>query len=670
MKRSMSDSNFTESTAQLKPGSQHWIEACWNDMRDRDRAGEAYDAQHYISMIPNASDEQIADLAYGEFVISRESGKTVTVEQYLSRYSQVSDLLARQFAVDETLSQINDEESHPEHEHDSEETFLYAAETHTGTTSTVASTDKPSGETRIGRYIIVDRLKQGSQAEVYRAYDPVLKRDVLVKIELNQEPNQKRMFSDVEAIITANLNHPNIAPALDAGNHQGRRYSISRFIRGRTFDQWVRDSNPSPQLVAQTIAKVAGGLAHAHKNAVLHMDVKPRNIVIDENQEPYLIDFGLSVACDAYTDHALEDGSVRGTLQYMAPEQLKGDVGRIGPCSDIFGLGATLFMGLVGRAPYDAPRNQNDLGSIERCEWHAEWLDEAGLSEDMKSIVRRALATSPGERYSNCDTFAAELKRVSQFDNHKKAEEVDSLNSLQWATPWRRAWLGAAALVFVFGFVSWLRIEPTEKGQSALSVADPALEIMVATDDDRNIAIANRVPLVSADKIRLSGFIPAQRAALIVAFSPNGNGRVIAHFEKQEEGRAFQYPNDPGKAITLVGAGGTEVVALVTADSGDVLNQAIIRLEENPTPWELIPDSTALIWRNGDVMRLESKTAEDDAIKAKLSGSSRSLGGVVDINPAIGKLSDQFRQLAKSLNREGIAIQGIAFRHLSNESKD
>ena len=670
MKSSMSDSNFTESSAQLKPGSQHWIEACWNDMRDRARAGETCDAQRYISMIPNASDEQIADLVYGEFVTSRESGKTITVEQYLSRYSQVSDLLARQFAVDETLSQINEEESHPEHEQDSEETFYYEAETHKGTTSTVVSGDKPSGETKIGRYIIVDRLKQGSQAEVYRAYDPALKRDVLVKIELNQEPNQKRMFSDVEAIITANLNHPNIAPALDAGNHQGRRYSISRFIRGRTFDQWVRDSNPSPQLVAQTIAKVAGGLAHAHKNAVLHMDVKPRNIVIDENQEPYLIDFGLSVACDAYTDHAMEDGSVRGTLQYMAPEQLKGDVGRIGPCSDIFGLGATLFMGLVGRAPYDAPRTQNDLRSIERCEWHTEWLDEAGLSDDMKSIVRRALATSPSERYSDCPTFAADLERVSQIDNLKKAKEVDSLNSWQWTTPWRRTLLGSAILVFVCGFAVSLILALTQGGKSGLFVADPTLEVMVATDDDRDVALANCVPLKSADKIRLSGFIPAQRAALIVAFEPNGNGRVIAHFENQNAGLAFQYPSDPGKAVPLVGTGGTEVIALLTADSEDVLNKAIIRLEENPTPWELIPNSTALIWRNGDVMRLESKTVEDGEIKAKLSGSSRSLGGVVDTNPAIGKLSDQFKQLAKSLNREGIAIQGIAFRHLSGESKD
>lgn len=665
MKRSTSDSNFTESAAQWKTGSPLWIEACWNDMRDRARAGETYDAQCYISMIPNASDEQIADLVYGEFVTSRESGKTVTAEQYLSKYSQVSYQLARQFALDETLSQINEEESHPDHEQVCEETLIE-------TPSTVASGDKPSGEARIGRYVLVDRLKQGSQAEVYRAYDPVLKRDVLVKIELKQEPNQQRVFSDVEAIITANLNHPNIAPALDAGNHQGRMYSVSRFIRGRTFDQWVRDCNPGPQVVAQTIAKVARGLTHAHKNAVLHLDVKPRNIIVDENQEPYLIDFGLSVACDAYSDQAMEDGSVRGTLRFMAPEQLKGDAKRIGPCSDIFGLGATLFMGWVGRAPYDTPRNQDDLRAIQRCEWRSDWLDEAGLSDDMKSIVRRALASAPGERYSNCDHFADELERVSHIDGHEKSKDVDSLNSLKRTTLWRRALLGAATLVLVFGFASCLRTDSdsTQDGQFGLSVAEPALEVMVATDDDRDVALANCVPLVSVDKIRLSGFIPAQRAALVVSFSPNGNGRVIAHFEKQDEGRAFQYPNDPGKALPLVGPGGTEVVALVTADSGDVLIQAIIRLKKNPTPWELIPDSTALMWRNGNVIRLQTTTAEDSSIEAKLGGSSRALGGAVDTNPKIGKLSDQFKKLAVSLNREGIAIHGVAFRHLSGESED
>ena len=327
-------------------------------------------------------------------------------------------------------------------------------------------------------------------------------------------------------------------------------------------------------------------------------------------------------------------------------------------------------MGWVGRAPYDTPRNQDDLKAIQRCEWSSKLLDEAGLSDDMKSIVRRALAAVPQERYSNGDDFAAALERVSQVNGHEKSKDIDSLNSLKRATVWKRALLGAAALVVVLGFASWLRTDSTQDGQSGVSVVDPALEVMVATDDDRDVALANCVPLASVDKIRLSGFIPAQRAALVVAFSPNGKGRVIAHFEIQDEGRAFQYPNDPGKALPLVGPGGTEVVALVTADSGDVLNQAIIRLAENPTPWELIPDSTALMWHNDDVMRLQSTTAEDSSIEAKLGGRSRELGGAVDTNPAIGKLSDQLKKLAVSLNREGIAIHGVAFRHLSGESED
>lgn len=668
MKHSTSVSNFSTLPEEHPIGSALWIEACWNAMRERARNGEAFDAHSCISMIPDANAEQIADLVYGEFVARRDCGETVSAEQYLSQYPQIAEQLARQFALDESLSEISNVEPHPDDE------LAWNATVVTATASTVAHRGKASGESGIGRYVLVDRLQRGAQAEVYRAYDPVLKRDVLIKIELerqhNGEPGQQRLFSDVEAIITANLNHPNIAPALDAGEHDGRVYSVSRFIRGRTFDQWVRDCNPDPRLVAQMIAKVARGLAHAHQNAVLHLDVKPRNIVVDENREPYLIDFGLSVACDAYTSQALVEGSVRGTLQFMAPEQLKGDVDRIGPCSDIFGLGATLFMGWVGRPPYDAPRSENDLRSIERCEWHAEWLDEAGLNDDMKSIVRRALAASPGERFPTCESFADELDRVSKTDPQRKIGVPSPSTRSKWATMWSRTLPGAAACILLLGFVSWLRPDSTGGGHAVSSASDPVLEVVVTTDDGGFVDLAGRVPLVSGDKLRLTGLIPAKQTAKLVAFSPDGSHRVISWFEHQDESRTFQYPNDPGQALPLVGPGGTEVVALVTAASADVLNQMMNRLEENPTPWELIPDSTALNWRNVDVTRMPRGATEISSIEMKLGGSSRALGGAVDTNPAVSKLSEQLKKLSARLNREGIAIHGVAFRHLDGESAD
>ncbi len=542
----------TSSLSDSEVGSPTWIEACWHDMRTRASSGAAFDADRYISMIPNPSPQQTADLVYCEFLLSRDSGQDVTSEQFLQRYPDAAEQLARQFTIDDALSDVidygnDDEETNHDSDPNSQETLLEQSAPPEFLPEPLAS----ASHTKIGRYVVVNELKHGAQAEVYRAYDPALRRDVVIKIEARQDSASHRLFSDSEAIITANLNHPNIAPALDAGDHQGRRFSVSRYIRGRTFDQWVSSSKPQPQVVAALLAKIARGLASAHEHGTLHLDVKPRNIVVDENQEPYLIDFGLSVVANAHQQDNIEEGVIRGTLQFMSPEQLLGDAERIGPCSDIFGLGATLFMGWVGRAPYDPPETRDDLLPIKRCQWRAELLDAAGFPEEMKAVVSRALAADPADRYQSCSEIATDLERIATSHHTGSSANQAESHRLTKFLPWAMA----ASIVVLLGAGLWAfrpesdpNIAPVVKSETE---SNRPLEISVGIEGDRFVDLAMRVPLRSGDKLRLQGYIPAEKAAVLSSFAPDGTVQNIARFDRQAAGREFHHPSDPSQGDSL-----------------------------------------------------------------------------------------------------------------------
>lgn len=665
------DSHRTSSLLEIEVGTPPWIEACWEDMRSRALSGEPFDADRYISMIPNPSPEQTADLVYGEFVLSRDSGKHVTADQFLDKYPAAADQLERQFSVDDALSDISsepfsvvgDESADPELDADSEETLVGNSEP---PEFIPEDPQTSSSHTRIGRYIIVNALKHGAQGEVYRAYDSALKRDVVIKIEAKQEtPSSQRLFSDSEAVITANLNHPNIAPALDAGDHQGRKYSVSRYIRGRTFDQWIRAGRPAPEEVARLLAKIARGLASAHEKGTLHLDIKPRNILVDENQEPYLIDFGLSVVADAYQQDQLEEGVIRGTLQYMAPEQIRGEADTIGTCSDIFGLGATLFMGWVGRAPYDVPQTRDDLTPIEKCQWRTEWLETADISDEMKAVVSRAMAASPENRYQSSAELAADLERLAGDRPSTNVHRETKNNPSPLF-----AWLLGAACVVLLGLAIWSAIPTDSRAPVPATIAVPTLGVSVGVDGERFIDLTSRVPLVSGDKLRLGGVIPANRTAVLCGLAPDGSLQKITSFGKQEADRDFQHPSEPGKAIPLVGQPGTEIIAILTGDSMVAIEETLDHFAKTEQALPLIPESTVLTLHDGRVAQAVAERSVDDAFAQRLGGESRKLGSEVEINPALAAVSEKLESLANHCKQQEIQIHAVAFRHLEAAQAD
>jgi len=193
-----------------------------------------------------------------------------------------------------------------------------------------------------------------------------------------------------EGRILAELDHPNLARVYDLDFDHDRPFLVMEYVRGRNLRQVAEQQPFGPRQAASLIAKVARALAPAHARGVIHLDVKPDNIVIDEAGQPRLIDFGIARIQDAWAHDTAEADAIRGTLGYVAPEQARGEQtdGR----SDVFALGATLYFLLVGRGPLAGLSVDDVLDRAQRCDFDRQALHSAGIPGALRRICLRAVA--------------------------------------------------------------------------------------------------------------------------------------------------------------------------------------------------------------------------------------------------------------------------------------
>ena len=193
----------------------------------------------------------------------------------------------------------------------------------------VAFEEKPNPAV-IGKYLVVGKFPPSGHAEVYRVVHPALRRDLVLK--LAHQPMSEDGRSDViaDGQRLAELEHPNIVRVYDLDFYEGRPLLIMEYIRGRTLAQYAREEPISPRHAAALVAEITGAIAFAHRRGIVHQDIKPGNILIDDCDRPRLIDFGLAWQQDAYSGSPAE--SEGGTFAYMAPEQRGSIWSGSGPC--------------------------------------------------------------------------------------------------------------------------------------------------------------------------------------------------------------------------------------------------------------------------------------------------------------------------------------------------
>jgi len=266
---------------------------------------------------------------------------------------------------------------------------------------------------RIGKYPIVSSLGTGGQAEVYRAVHPTLAKEVVIKI------GRRAVAGDPDAIerlmaegrVLAELEHPNLARVYDLDFDGGRPFLVMEYIRGCNLRQRARQGRFEPREAAALVAKVARALAVAHARGIVHQDVKPGNILLDEWGQPRVIDFGLARLRHAWADEPAEPGSISGTAPYMAPEQARGETDRVDPRSDVFALGAVLYSLLVGAAPFAGSDAHESLDRASRCAFDASALGRAEVPYRLEKICLQAMQADPADRYAGADELAADLER-------------------------------------------------------------------------------------------------------------------------------------------------------------------------------------------------------------------------------------------------------------------
>ncbi len=268
----------------------------------------------------------------------------------------------------------------------------------------------PRAGLRLGRYVLVDRLGRGAFAEVWRAQDPALRREVALKLarpELAGDPAARGRLLR-EARSAARLHHPGIVPVYEVGEAAGHLYVVAALVSGPTLAEEAARRRFTPDEAARIVAPLAEALHYAHECGVVHRDVKPANVLLAGGERPVLTDFGLA-QLRASESVMTRQGDVLGTPAYMSPEQARGDVDHVGPRSDVYSLGAVLYELLTGRAPFGG-----GAASVLYAVVHLEPDPPhrlAKLPRDLETVCLMAMAKEPDRRYPSAGAMAEDLRR-------------------------------------------------------------------------------------------------------------------------------------------------------------------------------------------------------------------------------------------------------------------
>jgi predicted Ser/Thr protein kinase len=378
------------------------------DMEQLAGQGQPVSLEHYLLACPELGtrDTVAADLVAHEYITRREHGEPVLLAEYFARFP------AQEAELEKVLTAAPDFSVAPA------SGLLFTGEPDSFAPSTGSifrlPTAPPQLPEQFGRYRILQRLGGGGMGTVYLARDTQSDRQVALKVphfSTDDAPEVIQRFLR-EARAAAVLDHPRICPLYDVGEIDGVHYLTMAYIEGKPLSDLASEAKTSPlsqRQVALLVRQLALALQEAHRRGVVHRDLKPSNVMIDSQDEPILMDFGLARLTDASTGQLTRSGSVLGTPAYMAPEQARGETRAIGPACDVYSLGAILYELLTGHRPFTGP-----MGTVLYKVIHEQpaspALHRADLDPRLTAICLRALAKRVEDRFGSMEEMAAALE--------------------------------------------------------------------------------------------------------------------------------------------------------------------------------------------------------------------------------------------------------------------
>src|SRR5438874_6230782 len=344
----------------------------------------------------------------------------------------------------------------------------------------------------LGDYELLEEVGRGGQGVVFRARQKSLNRTVALKvISLGQWASKghlKRFRREAEA--AASLDHPSIVPIYEVGERDGSCYFSMKFVEGGQLDEVVRRTLMSIRQAAELIAKIARTVHYAHEHGILHRDIKPGNVLLDQKGEPHLTDFGLArlVETESTVTRTME---VLGTPSYMAPEQAVGNNSAVSSVTDVYGLGAVLYQLLTGHPPFAGGTTFETVRLVLDTNPRKPRLWNSKLDRDLETICLKCLEKDPKRRYASAVALADDLERWLKHEPIRARRTGLITRGRKWVRRNPTSALLAASLIALAAAAGWMiwksdelsrasQFNPPEKSIAIL----PFLDLSQAKDQE------------------------------------------------------------------------------------------------------------------------------------------------------------------------------------------
>jgi serine/threonine protein kinase len=419
-------------------GGSTWLESLLDRFEEAWQTGEAPRIEDYLPEDHDQRQKALAKLIHIDLEHRLKAPEEIRVEAYLGRFPTLADApdvvlelirseYARRLPREPNLAQAEYLSRFPQYRARLVRLWDEYPTRSCGPPSTCPElATPPLGPSRpdvtdhIGRYRVEGFLGQGAFGRVYLAQDEQLCRPVAIKL-----PHSHRVNSPAdaelyltEARVLARLDHPHIVPVYDFGQTEcGLPFVVSKFINGLNLRSKLQTDRPSHRESAILLATIADALHYAHLQGLVHRDVKPANILLDQADTPYLADFGLVLTEE---DFGLGSGFA-GTPAYMSPEQAHGQGHRVDGRSDIYSLGVIFYELLTGRRPFRTRQDSELFDLVRNVEPRPPRMIDDTIPSELERICLKAMAKSPSARYTTAKDLAEDLTRfLEQAAPHKE----------------------------------------------------------------------------------------------------------------------------------------------------------------------------------------------------------------------------------------------------------